>query len=152
MYPVNLAGPNGQALVRMPVTWSALDSVPPPRRTFGAGQVAVACDWVFGGLSTVRNTSLYPTGLFAQIALTANCAVAVPALLTRASQPALPLGWDVLTVRLALAPPWNATPPPHTTVPAGHAAEAPESKALGGALKGPACTIVYPGGWLALTA
>jgi hypothetical protein len=57
MYPVNLAGPGGQALVRKAVTWSADDSVPPPRRTFGDGHVAEACDWVFGGLSTVLTTS-----------------------------------------------------------------------------------------------
>jgi hypothetical protein len=37
-------------------------------------------------------------------------------------------------------------------VPAGHAADAPESKAPGGALKGPLRTILYPGGWLALIA
>src|SRR5215472_1941829 len=141
MYPVNLAELWGQALVRMPATSSALDSVPPPRRAFGAGQVAVACDWVFGGLSTVRTTSLYPAGWLAQIALTANCRVVVPVLLTRASQPLVPLGWDVLTLKLALAP-MTVTPPPHTTVPAGHAAEPPESKALGGALKGPARAIV----------
>ena len=36
MYPVNLAEPGGQALVRKAATWSADDSVPPPRRTLAA--------------------------------------------------------------------------------------------------------------------
>jgi hypothetical protein len=42
--------------------------------------------------------------LFAQIASTWNCTVIVPLLLTRASQPLLPAGWEVLTLRLKLAP------------------------------------------------
>jgi hypothetical protein len=42
--------------------------------------------------------------MFAQIAFTSNCKVVVPLLLTRASQPLLPAGWEVLTLRLKLAP------------------------------------------------
>ena len=67
-YPVNLAEVLGQALVRTAAAWSAVDSAPPPSRTSGAGQVAVACDWVPGGLPTSRETILYPAGLSAQIA------------------------------------------------------------------------------------
>jgi Type I phosphodiesterase / nucleotide pyrophosphatase len=65
----------------------------PPGTTNCSGAVLSA------GLSASWKTSLYPFGFFAQIASTANSAVDVPVLLTLASQPALSIGSDVLTVR-----------------------------------------------------
>jgi hypothetical protein len=75
-----------------------------------------------------------------------NCSVVVPVLLTHPSQPLLPFGLDVLTLRLWLGSAEKPTPPPHTTVPAGHVAKAPEEEEPGGALTSPLLTIWYPGG------